>query len=257
MLKQFTLLLFVSCCLVLPGALGQTDLFTTTKLPPRQGFLLGVNGNFDIPAGDMAKRFGLSYRLGPSIQYKTRKNWIFGLKAEFILGDGIREDSMFTGIVDAEGTFINQDGQRIGINRYERGFMAGVEAGKIINTSKKISDNGIVLLTGIGFMQHKILIQDKGESLQQLRGNYRKGYDRLTNGIYLEQYIGYLYLSDNGLINFHIGLDIAWGFTEGRRAYLFDVQRPGNDKRNDIFFGVRGGWYLPMFKRKSEEFYFE
>jgi hypothetical protein len=114
-----------------------------------------------------------------------------------------------------------------------------------------------MLMTGVGFMQHKILIQDKSESLLQLRGDYRKGYDRLTNGIFLEQYIGYIYLSNNGLINFHIGLDIAWGITEGRRDYLFDVRKPGNDKRNDLLFGVRGGWYLPMFKRKSEEFYFE
>jgi len=164
---------------------------------------------------------------------------------------------MFSGIMDKAGTYINQDGERLGINKYERGYMAGIEAGRIINTSRRVSDNGIMLITGAGFMQHKVLIQDKSESILQLRGAYRKGYDRLANGIYVEQYIGYLYLSDNGLINFHIGLDIAWGFTQGRRDFLYDVRRPGTDRRNDILFGIRGGWYIPMFKRKSEEFYFE
>lgn len=236
---------------------AQKDIFESTKLPPRKGWLLGVNADFDIPAGDMAKRFGPSYRMGASMHYKVKSNWIFGAKVDFILGATIREDSMFMGIRDNAGTYINQDGNRLGINKYERGYMIGLEAGRIFNISKKISDNGIMLLTDVGFMQHKILIQDKSESITELRGDYRKGYDRLANGMYVEQYIGYLFLSNNALINFHVGLDIAWGFTQGRRDYLFDVMRPGNEKRNDILVGIRAGWYLPMFKRKSEEFYFE
>lgn len=236
---------------------AQKDLFESTKLAARKGFLLGVNGNFDMPASDMATRFGNSFRIGPSMHYKTKSNWIFGVKFDFINGGKINEDSMFVGIRDNAGTYINQDGQRIGINKYERGYMTGVEVGHIFNISKSVSDNGIMVMTGIGFMQHKVLIQDKSESIFSLSKNYRKGYDRLSNGIYLEQYVGYLFLSNNGLINFHIGLDAAFGFTQGRRDFLFDVRRPGNEKRTDILFGIRGGWYLPMFKRKSEEFFFE
>lgn len=236
---------------------AQKDLFKSEKLEARKGFLLGANGNFDMPAGDLKNRFGNSYRLGPSMHYKTKKNWIFGLKFDFTNGDQIKEDSLFAGIKDDAGTMLNQSGQRIGVNTYRRGFMTSIEAGYIFNTSKKVKDNGIMVMTGLGFMQHKILIQDKGESILSLRGDYRKGYDRLANGIYLEQYLGYLYLSNNGLINFHVGLDVAVGFTQGRRDFLYDVRRPGNEKRTDIMFGVRGGWYLPMFKRKSEEFFFE
>jgi hypothetical protein len=236
---------------------AQKNLFQSEKLEARKGFLLGANGNFDMPAGDLKHRFGNSYRLGPSMHYKTKKNWIFGIKLDFTNGDQIKEDSLFSGIKDNAGTMINQNGQRIGINIYRRGFMSGIEAGYIINTSKKVSDNGIMLLTGLGFIQHKILIQDKGESILSLTADYRKGYDRLTNGLYLEQYVGYLYLSNNGLINFHIGLDVAMGFTQGRRDFLYDVRRPDKENRTDILFGVRGGWYLPMFKRKSEEFFFE
>lgn len=236
---------------------AQDDLFESTKLPARKGFLLGVNGNFDMSAGDMSKRFGNSYRIGPSFHYKTKSNWIFGVKFDFINGDRIREDSLFYGILDADRTLINQDGQRLSVNRYQRGYMTGIEVGHIFNISKSVSDNGIMVMTGIGFMQHKILIQDKSESILSLRGPYRKGYDRLVNGLYIEQYIGYLFLSNNALINFHIGLDAAFGFTQGRRDFLYDVRRPGTDKRVDILFGIRGGWYLPMFKRKSEEFFFE
>lgn len=236
---------------------AQKDLFQTEKLAPRKGFLLGANGAFDIPAGDLKDRFGNSYRIGPSIHYKTKSNWIFGVKLDFNNGDQVKEDSLMSNIKDATGAIANIDGQKLKVNTYRRGYMIGVEGGYIFNTSSKVSDNGIMLLTGIGFMQHKILIQDKGESILPLRGSYRKGYDRLTNGLYVEQYIGYLHLSNNALVNFHIGIDCALGFTQGRRDFLYDVRRPGNDKRFDVLLGIRGGWYLPIFKRKSEELFFE
>lgn len=246
-----------ACLFITTSVSAQKDLFEKTKLAPRKGFLLGANGAFDMPGADLANRFGNGYRLGPSMHYKTKSNWIFGIKLDFTNGDQIKEDSLFAGIEDKSGTLINQDGLRLGVNTYRRGFMTGVEAGRIFNTSKTNSDNGILVMTGIGFMQHKILIQDKGESILSIRGDYKKGYDRLANGIYLEQYLGYIFLSNNSLINFHIGLDVAVGFTQGRRDFLYDVRRAGNEKRTDIMFGVRGGWYLPMFKRKSEEFFFE
>lgn len=253
-LKFCLLTTFICTC---ASVSAQTGLFKSTKLPSRKGFLLGVNGDFDMPGGDMATRFGNSFRIGPSFHYKTTSNWIVGLKFDFISGGKIKEDSLFNGIRDSENTLFNIDGQRIAVNKFERGYMTGIEIGRIFNISKSVSDNGILVMTGLGFMQHKILIQDKSESILSLRGDYRKGYDRLVNGLYVEQYLGYLYLSNNALINFHIGLDVAVGFNQGRRDYLFDVRRPGNEKRTDILFGIRGGWYLPMFKRKSEEFFFE
>ncbi len=236
---------------------AQKGLFGEEKLAARSGFLLGANGTFDIAAGDMAKRFGNSYRIGASMEYKSKKNYIFGVKFDFMNGDKIKEQGMFQGIADASGNFYSQSGQKISVNKYERGYMAGISAGYIFNTDKKIKDNGIMILTGLGFMQHKILISDRSESITALAGDYKKGYDRLSNGIYLEQYLGYIYLSNNALVNFHIGLNVAVGFTQGRRDFLYDVQKPGNESRTDVLFGVRGGWYLPMFKRKSEEFFFE
>ena len=47
------------------------------------------------------------------------------------------------------------------------------------------------------------------------------------------------------------------GFTQGRRDFLYDTGKPGTDTRLDILYGIRGGWYIPIFKRKSEELFFE
>jgi hypothetical protein len=160
-------------------------------------------------------------------------------------------------ISDADNNIYNVDGQKIKINKYERGYVVGLEGGYIFNTSKRVTDNGIMLLTGVGFMQHKILIQDKSESIRSLMKAQRKGYDRLSNGMYIEQYVGYFHVANDALVNFHVGFSVLVGFNQGRRDFLYDVMRPGTDKRTDVLIGVRAGWYLPIFKRKSEEFFFE
>ncbi len=236
---------------------AQDELFNTKKEPARDGFVFAVSGDFDVPGGDFAKRFGLSYRIGGAVFYKTKTNWMFGPKVDFILGNKIKEDSLLFNMIDENGRVLNQDGQRTGIRIYEQGYMIGLQAGKIFNISKGNADNGILALTSVGFMQHKINIFDRDKTIPQLRGDYRKGYDRLSNGIFVEEYIAYNHFAKNGLVNFNIGFDITAGFTKGRRDYLYDVMRADNSSRVDILFGVRGGWYIPIFKRKSEDYFFE
>jgi hypothetical protein len=246
------------------SSFGQDKLFGPGESKePRHGFMLNGNVALDLPAADMAKRFGTNYRLGPALLYKTKKNWLFGAKFDFILGNNVKEDSLMVNIRDKFSgnhklyEFINNDGQRIGVPVYERGYAVGLQAGKIIRTSKSHPDNGWMLLTTVGFIQHKINIFDKDNSVEQLRGALRKGYDRLANGSFIEQYAGYAYFSTSRLLNFTIGVDILAGFTQGRRDYLYDVMRPDDAKRVDILYGLRGGWFIPMFKRKSEDLLFQ
>jgi hypothetical protein len=236
---------------------AQADLFGTTGEPIRKGFVIGVNANLDFPAADMAKRFGTSYRLGPSLMYKTQSNWFLGAKGDFIFGNIIREDSLMTGIKDRDGYFINNQGERIGVGLFERGYLVGLQGGRIFSFGKSHPNDGLLLLTGAGFIQHKIAIIDDDKTIPQLRGEYRKGYDRLTNGWYLEQFVGYSMFHKGGLLNFNIGLNVMAGFTKGRRDFLYDVMRADDASRIDLLFGLKGGWYIPIFKKKSEEIYFE
>ena len=246
--------------------LAQDKLFNSaTNKKPRKGFILTGNASFDMPAGDIAKLFGLSYRVGFGTLYKTENNWLFGAKFDFIIGNQIKEDSLMINIRDHYNDnfsgkyveFIGSDGTRVAIPIFERGYAVGLEAGKIFSTSKLKPDNGIMMITTAGFMQYKIDIFDANNAVPEIRGNYLKGYDRLTNGLFLEQYLGYVYFSKSRLINFHVGLDALFGFTQDRRDYLYDVMRTDNKQRIDILFGLRGGWYIPMFKRKSEDLLFD
>lgn len=242
----------------LSPVLAQDDLFGTERVPPRKGWVFSVNANLDFPGGDMKDRFGTSYRVGPGILYKTENNWIFGPKMDFIAGGIIREDSLLINIRDEVKLFIGQDGERTEIKIYERGYVVGLQAGKIFPFRRSANqDRGWLVMTSLGFIQHKIHFFDRDEKILSLGKEERKGYDRLANGLVLEQYLGYNHFAPNGLINFHIGLNLTAGFTQGRRDFIYDVRRPGTEQRLDLLFGIRAGWYIPIFRKKSEEIFFE
>ena len=255
-MRKSLLTLFISLSGIMT-AHAQSDIFGEEKAPSRKGFIIGVNADFDLPGADMAKRFGASYRVGPSLLYKTESNWLFGAKCDWIFGNQMKEDSLMWNVRDNEGFFITNQGDRQGVGTFERGYAIGLQAGKVIPLRKNDANTGILVMTGVGFMQHKINIYDRDKVIAQLSGDYRKGYDRLTNGMYVEQYVGYNHLDKKGFFNFHIGLDLMAGFTKSRRDYQFDLMRKDDKSRVDLLFGIRGGWYLPLFKRRSEDIFFE
>lgn len=254
-MRTFLFALFI--CFSANLVQAQADLFGSEKAPEKKGVVFGVNAGFDFPMADMAKRFGASYRIGPSVSYKTTSNWLFGVKCDWIFGNQIKDDSLLINIKDRDGVFITNQGDRQGVGTFQRGYAIGVQVGKIIPFIKGATNSGILVMTGVGFIQHKINIFDRDQVIAQINGKYKKGYDRLTNGIYAEQYVGYNHFDRNGRFNFHIGLDILAGFTKGRRDYQFDLMRKDDKARVDILFGLRGGWYIPIFRRKSEEIFFD
>ncbi len=222
----------------------------------RQAFLIGVQGGYDIPFGDMAKRFGNSFRVGGSLQYRLKNNWQFGVKGDFLFGTQIREDSLLGNLRDVSGFYLNDDGQRTGMEIAERGYTLGLTAGKMIPFSKNQPNRGLLLQLTAGFIQHKVFYFNLQDNFAQLRDEYKKGYDRLTNGIFVEPYIGYQHFSESGLVNFHLGISSTFGFTAGRRDWQLDLARPYTESRLDGLFGFRAGWYFAVYSRKSADVYY-
>ena len=262
---KITTIISLLLLLALPS-FAQDDLFgVDSTRHAHSGFIINGNVSADAPFADMAKTYGIDFRVGPSLLYKTKSNWLFGAKCDFIFGNNIKVDSLMIDLRDKySGSFngklvelINTNGEREGVPVYERGYMIALQAGKIINIKKSRPDNGIMLLTSAGFIQHKIDIYVANSDMSQLYGQYVKGYDRLTNGGFIEQHVGYCYFAKNKLVNFNIGLDVMVAFTQDRRDYLYDVMRTDNKQRIDGLFGIRAGWMIPIFRRKSEDMSFQ
>ena len=220
--------------------------------------LFYVGAGFDLSGGDMAKRFGNNFEIGGGFLYKTKTNWMFGLDMNFIYSDTIKEmpiQSLFT----EEGYIIGDDGLYANIRISERGIKLPVfKAGRLFSMpfGRANINSGIFVLGGVGFMQHKIHYEDVSRTVSQLSDDYRKGYDRLTNGLALTQNVGYMYLDQKRRVNFSATLEFTQGFTKNRREYNFDLMGPVNESRLDLLYGIKLGWIFPAYKKLPQEYYY-
>jgi len=213
--------------------------------------LIHVNYGFQIPAADLTTRFGNNFSIGGGIDYLSeRDNWIIGLKGSNIFSRNVKED-VLTSLRDRDGFIIGNSDAGAGsyalVVLRERGFHLGGHIGKLFALSKKNKRSGIRATLGIGLLQHKIRIQDESGIAKAIANEYVKGYDQLSNGLALEQFIGYQHLSIHRGFNFFAGFEFIEGFTQSRRSFNFVTQSRDTTKRVDVLMGFRLGWTISFY----------
>ena len=221
----------------------------------KTGFLFPFGYKFQLPAADLSDRFGFNSSIYGGLYYKNASNWVYGAESSFIFGNRIVDNSLINSYVfTSGGSIIGADGYPADIFFFERGLEISARVGKLIPMLKNNSDSGLFLQGGIGFLQHKIHIDQRGNAVVYLQGEYAKGIDRLTNGVMLTQYIGYMHLGRRWT-NFNIGIEAMEGFTKNRRAYNYDEMRAETETRLDILLSIRFGLILPVYNKKDNFFY--
>lgn len=216
------------------------------------GILFNISYAAQFPGGDLSDRFGNNYNVGIGLDFITdQSNWIFGLESGMIFGSDVKID-VLANMRTPQGFIIGNDRVYADIQLRERGFYIGGLVGKLISLSEVNPRSGIRITLSAGLLQHKIRIQDDPvRGVAQLAPEYKKGYDRLTNGLALNEFIGYQLLSANKRINFYIGAEFTQGFTQSRRDFNFDTRSRDEGQRLDLLFGIRAGWVLPFYIGKS------
>jgi hypothetical protein len=143
---------------------------------------------------------------------------------------------------------------------FERGWVFMGRVGKVLTKVPftKLDaglnpNSGFLLMLGAGMVQHKIQIKSNALALTE---DMIKGYDRLSNGPALSQFLGYLFLSNNRLVNFYFGIECIQGWTQNRRGYNYDTMQEDTKTRMDIMTGIKLGWVLPLYKKVPDEFYY-
>jgi hypothetical protein len=208
------------------------------------------SAGFHFPVGTLADRYGLNYQVGGSFLIKNKTNWIFGASGNFIFGENVNQQGLLNPVLP----IIDGDGQLPAIELGMRGFSVMANAGKIFPIASKPNRNsGILLLLGAGFIQHQIYISARGGLTPQLDAEYLKGYDRLSNGFALSQFIGYMFFGNNRTVNFYAGFEAIQGFTQNRRGYNYDTFQPDNANNVDVFLGMKIGWMFPIYKKSSKQ----
>ena len=209
---------------------------------------------YQVPGNDMAKRFLNNSNIGGGFLVKTKKNLLIGADINYIFRDVVKENNILSSISTSDGFIIDGNGQPADISLSERGFYSSLKCGKIFSILSPNPNSGIVAMGSLGFLQHKINISNPGNTTPQVDGDYKKGYDRLTNGAEISEFIGYMYFSKNKLTNFFAGFEFVQAWTQCRRDVNFDTETKDNSKRTDLLSGFKVGWILPLYPRTRNDF---
>jgi len=252
-MRYQSILLFLLLIAIPDATMGQDE--TETKTPDAV-WAAYPTYSFQWPGGDMAARYGANSTIGPGFFYKSPSNWLFSGEINFIFGNKIKEDSLISNLINSDGFVIDDQGHYAEISFFERGFYTMGRIGKLIPLSDKNLNSGLVFMAGVGYMQHKINIEVKNKAASPLRGDYKKGYDRFTDGLATSQFIGYMHIGKTRLANFFIGAELVQAWTKNRRSMNFDTMRRDDKSRFDFLGGIKIGWVIPFSKREPEDFYY-
>jgi|1048.fasta_scaffold16567_2 hypothetical protein len=219
-----------------------------------KAILLHFNFGTHLPAASMAKRFGQDMSLGGGLEKLTANNIIFGVEGHYFFGSEVKEDPLSI-LRTPAGDLIGTDQFIASLVLKQRGLYIGANIGKLVifDPSKR---SGLRLTGSIGWMQHKLRLQDDGQSLPLVEGDYAKGFDRLTGGLTLAQFIGWQHLSVNRRKNWYIGLEVVEGFTNSLRDWDFAEKQKLTGRRLDLRLGIRAGWTLPFYPKSPEQIYY-
>jgi len=209
-----------------------------------------------IPGGDIADRYGMNMGVGGTYWLKFQSNWLLTADFSFFSGRDFKEEHIFDNLSDESGIFINIYGEVGEAAFFERGFFASVGGGKILPVIGPNPNSGIIIRGTAGLLQYKTLIHQDGRDIPYLNGDYKKGYDYLTNGFGISQFIGYLHLDGDQPINFYAGLEFHQAWTRNRRDWNFDIMGPDPSLRSDFLFGIRFGWIFPVTRNTTDTFYY-
>lgn len=217
--------------------------------------LLGINFGGQLPGGDMSARFGPNLKAGGALMLKTKKNWIFGAESGYMFSKNVKED-VLSQLKTANGTVIDNEGFPADLRVTQRGVSINLVFGRVFKFLSSNPNSGLMVTVGGGYLQHKINLYDAQQRVAAVKDELRYGYDRLTNGFALTQFVGYLFLSENKLTNFYAGFETSQGFTKSVRKLNYDTGLPDIKQRLDLLYGFRIGWILPLYKKRPNDFYY-
>lgn len=213
---------------------------------------LSFGFGIEFPFGDLQDRFSDNLKFTLGAERITSSNWIFGLEFSYMFGDTVKQD-VLAPLRLSNGEVLGADHAYADVFMRERGVFVGVNIGKLIPFNNK-SRSGLRITGAAGILAHYIRIQDDARSLPQIEGDYLKGYDRLTRGFALREFIGYQHVTENKRVNFYIGLEFTQGFTTSVREVNFDTGLPtSKERRFDGLIGLKAAWILPFFNDYEDE----
>lgn len=225
------------------------------------GFMVYLSANFSynfiLKSSDLYQESGDLMGIGTNISMKTASNWTLESGFNYYFAGKVKGiDSLFSMIRNSSGLIIDGNGVPADIEVDTRAWSLRVEGGKIFPLNQTARNGGLHLKVGIGVLQRFVFIKNPDNLVLQLSEEYKKGYDRLTLGLTLYQYIGYTRLSYNKYACFYGGLEFYEIFSKRQRAYDFNLMGKDNRTFFDAIIALKFGWIIPLYKKDNVNTYY-
>ena len=214
-----------------------------------------LNYSLQMPLSELSTIFGYNSSLG--IAYLNNKNsFLYGVDANFMFGNKIKNDSLLDMISTQDGYLINASGELDQVLLFERGFNTHLLFGKAF-MPKDNDKTGIYCYLGVGYLQHKIRIESDRTNLPQINSEYIKGYDNFTSGISSKICLDYMYFDKKTLLEFYVGFEFINALTKNRRAYSFgEMIYNDRDINIDQLLGARIGVIITINRNNEGDFHY-
>ena len=216
--------------------------------------MVGIHFSGQLPKYDLANRFGPNLSAGASFSWKTKHNLLYSVEGSYFFGNNVKED-VVASMRNDKGKITDNEGYPADLRLTERGWNIYANVGYVISKLGNNPNSGVFFTIGGGWTQHKIKLYDANQKIAAVKGDLKKGYDRLSGGFGLTQFIGYKYISNNRLANCYFGFEFYEASTKSLREFNYDTGLPDTQKRFDVLMGFRFGWILPLYKRTKDFYY--
>lgn len=211
--------------------------------------------SLNVPGGDLETRYGNYSDIGAGLGYKTHSNWIVGGEATYLFSSDVKEDPLLS-ISNNDGSITNRYGEAGQIYMRMSGMHLKVTLGKVIPVLKGNNNSGIYLRAGAGLLQHKIFYSNTGNNVPQILGDYTQGYDRLSNGFAVSEFVGWQHFSKNKFYHFFGGVEFNQAFTQNRRQWDFATNSAMDEPRMDLSYSFRIGVLILFKSRPATDYYY-
>jgi hypothetical protein len=210
---------------------------------------------FQMPGGDLADVYGAGNEAGGGAGFKTKTGCMLGLEASVFFGGEVKQNTLQE-LMNSDNQITNMYGEPGSINMRQTGFKVMGTLGKIFPVFGSNSNSGIFIRGNMGLLQHKIYIESVGNNIPQLSGDYVKGYDRLSNGLMIGEFVGWQNFSKNGAYHFILGFEFTQAFTENRRDWDYATYQKIDGKRLDLMYALKLGYYIPFRQKQSTGYFY-
>ncbi|MCD6018899.1 MAG: hypothetical protein K0S53_2020 [Bacteroidetes bacterium] len=217
--------------------------------------MVGMHASGQLPKYDLEKRFGPNLSAGLNFTWKTKHNLLFSVEGSYFFGRNVKED-VVANMRNSDGHITDNEGYPADLRLTERGWNIYGNVGYMISKLGNNPNSGVFITVGAGWTQHKIKLYDANQKIAAVNGDLKKGYDRLSGGFGISQFIGYKYISNNRLANCYFGFEFYEAHTKSFRGFNYDTGLTDTQQRFDVLMGFRFGWILPLYKRTKDFYYY-